>query len=103
MPGAVPAGIVSLKITMASPPAGTLVGAGIWIDQAPAPEVGIARLPSDGWPPDMANVTFTLGVPGAACRTNFCDWVVDAVTAPICHVPWKSCGPVPAFTPLPEP
>src|SRR6185436_18918444 len=103
MPGAAPAGMVSLNVTIASPPAATLVVEASETDHAPVPEVGMARLPSEGWPPEKAKVTFTLPLAGAACTTNFCDCVVPALTAPTCHVPWKSFGPVPASAPEPEP
>src|SRR6185436_1717722 len=95
--------MLSLNVTIASPPALTLVVAGSWTDHAPAPEVGIARLPSDGWPPENANVTLTLPLPGAACVTNLWDCAVPAFTAPTCQMPWKSRGPVPASAPLPDP
>src|SRR5689334_8021556 len=103
MPGAAPEGIVSLNVTIASPPDETLVGEGSVTDHAPVPEMGIARLPSDGWPPENAKVTLTLPLAGAAWITNFCDWVIAAVVAPTCQVPWKSLGPVPVAAPEPEP
>jgi hypothetical protein len=49
--------MVSLNVTIASPPPLTLVGEGSEMDHAPAPDVGIARLPSEGWPEEKPNVT----------------------------------------------
>src|SRR6476659_9375044 len=63
----------------------------------------IAALPADGCPPVNAKRTFTAPDPGAAWTTNFCETLWPAATAPTCHVPCRSPGPVPASAPEPDP
>src|SRR5919109_586839 len=89
-----------VSATTASPPRLTRTGFGPLSDSDHGAVIG--RLPSDGFPLVKAKVTETVSVPGAGCRTNDCDVLVPARTAPTCHVPWRSRGPVPASRPLPD-
>ena len=91
-----------MKVTTASPPGLTFVAPGRPICQAPVPDVGIAREPSDGLPPLNEKPMVVLAAPGAAWTTNRCGAFAPAAIAPICQLPWKSRCPVPALAPDPD-